>query len=150
MDTQRLLHLCRCGTLMYGLTLAFPTCQLLHRLARFFIFIYLYNHMKGGVKWGRTPHPLETRRSSTSGPISQWMEVSNIPPGGCNGLWFRKKNQKTNKKKKLLHSQNVESPKIYNLMWVSRSEAPGILARRIKLFVGGFSPKTESFFFPVI
>jgi len=58
------------------------------------------------------------------------------------------KSKKQNKK--LLHSQNVESPKIYNLMWVSMSEAPGSPARRIKLFVGGFSPKTESFFFSVI
>ena len=55
------------------------------------------------------------------------------------------KNQK--KIKKLLHSQNFESPKIHKLIQISRSEAPGILARRIRLFVGGFPPKTESVFF---
>ena len=46
-----------------------------------------------------------------------------------------------------MHSQNFESPKIHKLIQVSRSQAPGILARRIRLFVGGFPPKTESVFF---
>ena len=147
MDTQRLLHLCRCGMLMYGHTLAFPTCQLLHRLARFFLFIYLYNHMKGGVKWGRTPHPLETRRSSTSGPISQWMEVSNIPPGGCKGLWFRKKKQKTkNKTKTPAQSecwvpQDIQ-PDVGFQEWSSRN--PG---QENKTLCWGFFTKDWEFFF---
>ena len=55
--------------------------------------------------------------------------------------------KKTKKIKKILHSQNFESPKIHKLIQVSRSEAPGILARRIRLFVGGFPQKTESVFF---
>ncbi|KNZ55484.1 hypothetical protein VP01_2663g1 [Puccinia sorghi] len=97
--------------------------------------------------------------------------VSNIPPGGCAGLCFRK-----TKIKKLLHRQNFEYPRLFTVLKThqtekifpptdfldkytldmrqsvykkKRSEAPGIPARRIKLFVGGFSPKTEIFFFQV-
>jgi len=72
--------------------------------------------VKGGVKWGHTPHPLETTRSSTSGPISQWIGGLKYSPRRL----YRTLVQ--GKKKKLMHSQNFESPNIYNLMQVSRSE----------------------------
>ena len=102
--------------------------------------------MKGGVKccnWGlqeRTPHPLGTRRSTTSGPFCQWIVAFKYSPRRLCRTFLQ---EKTKQKQKHSCTARILSPPRYTSLF----KFPGILARRIRLFVGGFPPKTESVFF---
>ena len=106
--------------------------------------------MKGGVKccnWGlqeRTPHPLGTRRSTTSGPISQWIVAFKYSPRRLCRTFLHeknKKNQKTLAQPEFWVPQNTQAYSDFQ-EWSSRN--PG---QENKTLCWGFSTKDWECFF---